>query len=152
MDMAKRKVEPGTIIQIDLTETEHTYARALKHPFIAVYDARTTEQMAPREIVSRPVLFVVSVYDRALNRWKSIGKAPLDPDELPIPDQFIQDILNPADCRIIDADGVTRNATSQECIGLEAAAVWDAEQLVGRIRDHYTGLKNVFLESLSLKK
>lgn len=57
-------------MRLDLGEGYHTYARELQHPFVAIYDARTIEPMEPGQIVARPPLFIVGVFDQAFNRWK----------------------------------------------------------------------------------
>ena len=64
---------------------------------------------------------------------------------------FIQDALNPRSFSI-DERGAFRPATKEECIGLECAAVWDPTHAEDRIRDHYLGRKNKWLESLKIKE
>jgi len=146
-----RKKKPGTIVLIDLGDGYHAYARELHHPFVAIYDTRTIEPMEPDQIISQPFLFILAVFDKAFIRWQKVGYVPLIPNELAVPDRFIQDVVNPGDCRIVDVDGWEHPATIEECIGLEAAAIWDSDEVEDRIRDHYAGRKNVWLESLKVK-
>ena len=151
--MPKRKPAPGTILKIPFDGPIHTYARVLRHPFIAVYDCKTSEDLTSMEgIVAQKVLFVVAVMDRAVTdgRWEVVGKVPLADGEIPIPDQFMQDMFNPNNCKIIDSSGNIREATIEECVGLERAAVWEAEHVEDRIRDHYKGRPNRWLESMKL--
>ncbi len=44
-----------------------------------------------------------------------------------------------------------RPATTGECIGLEAAAVWEAEHVEDRLRDHFAGQLNKWVEQLRAK-
>lgn len=147
-----RKKKPGTIVLIDLGEGYQVYARELQHPFEAVYDTRTIDPMEPEQIINRPSLFIVAVFDKAFRRWQKVGYALLRPNELTVPDRFIQDVINPEDCRIIDVSGEERPATIEECVGLEAAAIWDSDEVEDRVRDHYADRKNVWLESLKVKR
>lgn len=151
--MKRQRWKPGAFIEIPIDSDMHTYGRLLKHPFIAVYDHTSEQSDCVEEIANQPVLFVIPVMDRAIKngRWKIIGVAPCH-SEIPIPEQFMQDILNPNNCQIIDYLGNIRDATIEECEGMERAAVWDAKHVEERIRDHYAGRKNAYLESMKLKR
>ena len=149
--MARRK-KPGTIVRIELDDGHHTYARELEHPFVAVYDARTSEPLQPEQIIEHPALFIVGVFDKAFNRWKKIGYVPLRPNELAVPDRFIQDVANPANCRLVDINGNARPATIEECEGRESATIWDSDEVADRIRDHYAGRPNRLAELLKVKR
>jgi hypothetical protein len=153
--MKMPKWEVGAVIKIPFDDEAYTYGRILKHPFIAVYDCKTKDHLEDMDrITACPILFVVAVMDRAIKsgRWPIVGKAHLTKDEIEIPDQFMQDLFNPQECKIIDSSGTSRDATIDECEGLERAAVWEAEHVEGRIQDHYAGRKNIVLESLKLKR
>ena len=151
--MAKPKVKLGSVVKIKIDDKYHTYGRVLKTPFIAVYDFRTNEEIDNLTMItSKPVLFVIAVYNQAISRkWINIGNVPLKEHDTPIPDQFIQDV-DIQKCRIIDAQGKERVATIDECEGLECAAVWNAEHVEERLRDYYAGRKNVSLEHMKLKR
>lgn len=153
--MKRQKLEMGAFIRIPLDSETHTFGRILKSPFVAVYDCQSKDESAHGEqIAASPVLFVVAVMDRAVKtgRWQIIDRIPLEESEIRIPDQFMQDRFNPLKCRIIDSSGTSREATIEECEGLEPAAVWEAEHVEQRIRDHYAGRKNVYVESMKLKR
>jgi Immunity protein 26 len=150
-DKMARKKKPGTVVCIDLGNGFHTYARELQHPFVAVYDARTDETMQLDRIITQPTLFIVGVFDRAFKRWKEIGYIPLNSNELLLPDRFIQDVINPENCRIIDANGNERSATPQECERLESASIWDSDEIIDRINDYYDGRTSFWVESLKVK-
>jgi hypothetical protein len=149
-----RKGKPGDIVRIDIGDGRHTYGQLVTAPYVAVYDFPTTEQATdPAEVVGKPILFTVGVYDRAIGRrgWPVIGQAPPGSPGIAVPEQFMQDPFNPASLRIIDADGNMRPATYEECEGLEPCSVWEAEHVAGRIRDHYAGRPNVALEHMKLR-
>ncbi|HEX6683467.1 MAG TPA: Imm26 family immunity protein [Candidatus Limnocylindrales bacterium] len=149
--MARRPV-PGDIVRIDYAEDRHTYGQVLTTPYVGIYDLQATGDMNIGEIIAAPVLFVVAVYDRVVSRgWSSVGKAPDGAPRIAIPEYFMQDMFQPASCQIIDAQGNARPATPQECAGLERAAVWDAVHVEERLRDHYAGRPNAYLESLKLR-
>jgi len=44
-----------------------------------------------------------------------------------------------------------RKGTRKESQGLEAAAVWEPEHIEDRLRDHFDGKPNKWLESLRIK-
>ncbi len=153
--MRRQKIEPGAIVKIRIDDKTHTYARALSHPFVAIYDCRTEEDIDEiAEIISRPILFIVAVFDRAIRsgRWRIVGKVSSKEDAIQVPDRFMQNVLNPNDCQIIDARGSLRNATPEECEGLEREAIWEADHVQERIRDHYSGRKNIHLEYMKVKR
>ncbi|MGQ5640794.1 MULTISPECIES: hypothetical protein [unclassified Streptomyces] len=98
-------------------------------------------------------LFVVAVHKTAYStgRWGAIiGRAPKDALP-PIPVFFRQNVLNPADCVIVDADGSETKVAPEECVGLERSAVWSAEHIEKRIADHYAERPNQFVESMKVK-
>ena len=70
----------GAFVKIQLDEKYHTYARILGEASFAFYDIRTTEDNKDlKKIASRPILFIVAVYDDAITRgrWIKVGKLPL---------------------------------------------------------------------------
>jgi hypothetical protein len=117
----------------------------------AFYDSRATEELSIEHVITRPVLFFVAVMQYAIKGglWPIVGHAPLD-DQLKAPPCFIQDPLNLNNFEIYK-DGKIRKATKEECAGLECAAVWDPEHVEDRLKDHYAGRKNKWLESLGMK-
>ena len=142
----------GAIVKIPLGDGWHTYAQILPEADCVVFDARTKKDLAVSEVVSRPVLFRVGVYRHAFTRggWPKVGAAPLrDEFAKPVP-KFMQDILQPTSFSIY-LGGEIRPASRAECVGLERSAVWEPEHVESRIRDHYKGVPNVWVESLKLK-
>jgi hypothetical protein len=152
MRINKRRQLVGSVVRIDLGDGFHSYARALEEGLFAFYDSRTQEDLLLDEIVSRPVLFIVPVMGYAVSRghWTVIGSAPLDPALLNPPPRFMQDALNLKAFSLYEK-GKIRPATMEECIGLECEAVWDPSHVEDRIRDHYLGRANKWVESLRIK-
>jgi hypothetical protein len=146
-----RRASPGNIWKVPLSDGSHTFARELQHPFAAIYDARNLAENDTDRIAKRPVLFVVVVHDSTFREWIKVGSRPVEP-EIRIPDRFRQDIADPSNCRIVNADGVERAATIDECEGLEPQAVWETEHIDERIIAYYQGRPSEFVESLKLER
>lgn len=148
-----RNGTPGDIVRIDFDEQRHTYGQLLTDPYVAVYDLATDQDETDMaKVVTRPILFIVAVHDRAIGRaFPVVGRAPAGSAPPPVPEYFMQDMFNPRNCKIIDVEGNMREVTPQECVGLERAAVWEAEHVAERIRDHYAGRPNPHLESMKLR-
>jgi hypothetical protein len=83
--------------------------------------------------------------------WVVVGNAPLDDSLLNPPPRFIQDALRKDLFRIYEK-GQFSPATKEECIGLEREAVWDPTHAEDRLRDHYAGRKNKWVESLKIRR
>ena len=100
----------------------------------------------------RPILFYVAVMNRAIKekRWTVEGHSPLE-EGLQSPPRFIQDALNKKKFEIYE-HGRIRPATRQECLGLEREAVWEPEHVEDRIRDHYAGRPNKWVELLKIDR
>jgi hypothetical protein len=153
----KRKKYPkrvvGDIVSISLGDGFKTYSRVLNEAMFAFYDCRTEEQPPIDTIISSSILFKVAVMKYAVTRghWEIVGHAPLESALQNLPPKFMQDLHRPGKFRIYH-QGQIRPATLEECIGLECAAVWDPIHVEDRLRDHYTGRKNKWVESLKLRE
>lgn len=148
----RQKRTVGDVVKIDLGDGFYSFARVLADATFAVYDCRTQDDLVVDSIVSRPILFQVPVMDSAVKRgrWKILGSAPLE-EQLRVPaPRFMQDVLKPTSFSISQM-GKIRPATREECVGLECEAVWEAPHVEERIRDHYAGRKNYWVESLKIK-
>jgi Domain of unknown function (DUF4259)/Immunity protein 26 len=147
------KFEPGSVLRVDLDHQWHTYARIVTPtPKIAIHDCRVA---APEEdllaIVKTPVLFILAVGGRAdRGDWPKVGHVPLEMAPVPIPEQFMQDLVTGA-CRIVDDAFNAKPAKPEECIALERAAVWDPVDVVERIRDHYAGRPNKHMDYMKVQ-
>lgn len=146
---------PGAILEIDLGDGHNTYARFLSDIRLAVYDARSKGPTDPIQATSKPVLFVVHTWDKAIKdgRWPVVAELPLAEGEFSSIRSFTQDPVNPEECQILVQVGQrcdSHKATIEECEGLERSAVWAPEQLVRRIADHYSGVPNADLAATQL--
>ena len=147
----------GAVVRKSLDDG-HTTGRLLKKPWAAFYDFRTEEPDDDLErIVDHPALFTVATPTRLLSPgkwgdWEMIGSLPLGDEPSPPREQFMQDKLDPSQIRIIDDQGAIRDATFAEAEGLESAAVWDTVHIDDRLKDHYAGRPNKWLESMKLKR
>jgi len=84
-------------------------------------------------------------------RWAVVGHIALDEALMNPPPFFMQDALR-KDSFSLYQKGQIRPATKSECVGLERAAVWDPTHVEDRLRDHYAGRKNKWVESLKIRK
>jgi hypothetical protein len=152
----RQQFEPGAVLRVGLDDGTHTYARMLAHsPYLAVYDAcRSDDAVEVEQIVRSPVLFVVAVSAAAYRsgRWQRVGWVPPLVAAVAIPEFFLQDIFDPQQCQVVDHLGRERAATLEECVGLERSAVWAAEHIEERVRDHYQNRPNAHLEVMKLRQ
>lgn len=140
------KPDPGTIIKMPVGEY-YTYARALNYGDFAFYDIRTKEDiMDLNSIIAKPILFKAVVNYRGLMEgfWLPVGKLPLE-DHLK---NSIYYWAGPVDSNRfrISENEVIREATREECIGLEVYGVWDPIHIEQRFKDYYAGKENELMK------
>lgn len=139
--MAKKRWQPGAVVRKTIGTTTY-YGRLLEFPWAAFYDFRSQQPMKGlSEITSHSVAFMVAAHKDLVadGQWETIGVAPLEPSLRPPKAQAMIDVLDPEHCQIIDDEGNIREATREECEGLEPAAVWEPEHIVDRLEDHFAG-------------
>lgn len=141
----------GSVVQVPLGDGSHSYGQILAEADFAFFDIRSSGPITAAEVVNRPVLFRVAVMNHAVTsgRWPIVGSAPIRSDLQRPQQKFIQDKLNPNQFEIYFG-GQIRPASREECAGLEAAAVWEPEHVEDRLRDHFAGRSNKWLESLCI--
>ena len=136
-------LEPGTFVRIPLADGTFGYGRALEYSYIAFYDFRTTEPSSDLdEIEAKPLLFTQSVRLSSHERWAYLGKRDLLGDVAKPVVRFTQELADFRKCMIYDSTGMRRDATPEECIGLESASVWDMHHIEERILDHFMSRPN----------
>lgn len=149
--MKRQRRTIGAIVEVDLGDGHYTYARILDEASFAIYNLHSTSKVSDiTAIISRPILFIVAVYDYVITQgtWLKIGSAPLEEHLRILPMQFIQDALRPEFFSHYNPNtGEITPTTKEECRGLERAAVWDANHVVDRVRDHYAGKPCIWLKS-----
>jgi hypothetical protein len=150
--MPRQRRISGDVVRIDLGDGTHTYARVMAEACFAFYDSRTTADLDAPAVVASPVLFVVPVMDHAVTggRWPRVGNVPLEAALAEPPPLFIRDKINPAKFFLYRGGQMTP-ATRAECAGLECCAAWDPTHVEDRLRDHYAGRPNKWLESMRIK-
>jgi hypothetical protein len=142
----------GDVVQIDLDNGQMSFARVLRDPLIAFYDLIATEVPSIEQIVASPITFKLWVMRHALTAgiWPRIGHVELSP-ELREPTVFFKQDPLSGRLSIYLGDGVEVPATIEEASGLECAAVWDPEHIVDRLRDHFAGQPNKWVEMMKPK-
>ena len=66
--------------------------------------------------------------------------------------KFIQDILNPKNFKFYNPNtGEITPANREDLKGLECAAIWEANHVEDRLRDHFLDKPNVWVELLAIK-
>lgn len=130
----------------------YAYGRVLEEPDYAFYDVCSQGDLGPEEIAKREILFRVAAMKRAetSGRWSIIGYAPLEPVLQEPGRYFRQDALDPRKLWIY-VEGSEVPATWEECQSLERVAVWEPEHIEDRLRDHFAGRPNKWVESMRLK-
>ncbi len=138
----------GTLLRVPLDARWHAYAWTLPEVDFALFDLRADADVPVAEVVARPIAFRVGVNGSAYldGRWLRIGKV-IPPAVMlsPVP-KFIQDPISGA--YKIYLAGVIRPAKRVECVGLERCAVWAPEHVEDRLRDHFAGRSNKWVDSL----
>jgi immunity protein 26 of polymorphic toxin system len=150
--MSKKANKPGTFMRIPLADGSFGYGRILEPPHSAFYNYRTTNPDSDLDrIASKPVLFRIPVRYSGPRSWENIGWREIEAGLAQPIVQFTQDILNLQDCRIFDTAGNVRSATPEECVGLEAAAVWERHHVEERLLDFFMGRPNAAVEHLKVR-
>jgi hypothetical protein len=140
----------GAVLLVPLDKRWHAYAWTLPEADFAFFDLRSESQLPVEDVVTHRIAFRVSVHKSAwtTGRWLRVGKIDPPPGMLaPVP-TFIQDPMS--DRFSIYLLGAIRPATREECVGLERCAVWDPEHVEDRLRDHFAGVPNKWVQSMAL--
>ena len=131
--MSRPKVKLGDVFQIALPDGRFAYGRVYDDASVGIYSTITTQPYQP-PVGSRDFLFTVAIYSDILenHQWPIINHDPFAPDESHWPPPyFVRDVIG-GDYQIYHK-GVLRPAEPQEIVGLEEAAVYEADHIVDRI-------------------
>lgn len=152
--MARQKRTVGSILEIDIDGEYYAYAQILTEADCAFFDFKSDTKLKDIKILETvSILFIIAVYTNVITsgRWVKIGKLPIRPELLVKPMKFIQDFQKPTVFEFYDPNtGKISPANKNEIIGLERASVWADVHAEGRIRDHYNGIPNVWVERFKL--
>ena len=116
-------------------------AQMLKFPEIAFFDPLNPEKLLCRLWVH------TSAYSKG--RWRKIDKKP-------IPDYLAEEVPRFKKDHIsgkisIHINGNDYPASYNDCVNLECAAVWDANHVEDRLRDHCEDKENIWVKSMSIE-
>jgi len=149
----RRKV--GDVVSIPLEDNRVAFGWVLEEPLLAFFDYSCDTGAMPTidEIIRKPISFRVNVMNYAVTRgrWTVIGHAPVPEKLLQTPWFFKEDRFSGKLSLTQVGAGDEIPATPEQCKGLERAAVWDPEHVEDRLRDHFAGRPNIWVESLKLK-
>ncbi|MGH0346523.1 immunity 26/phosphotriesterase HocA family protein [Sinorhizobium meliloti] len=148
----KQALRQGDFLKIGMDDGTFCFARVLHEPYMAFYGLRSEDERPIDEVAQSKVLFKLAVMNRAVTsgRWRVIGNLPLE-EELRQPvKSFRQDPITKK--LSIYVNGADSPATPEACANLERAAVWDPEHVEDRLRDHFAGVPNKWVESLRFKE
>ena len=149
--MVERACE-GVVVAIPLGNGWFGLGRALTFPIIEFYDFQSKEIPKLSELSDKPVAFRVWVMRSALTgrRWKRLGRLPLKPTEAGKRWFFKQ---HPDGSLFRTRDGDEEIPASWEGVSeLERAAVWSPHHIEDRLRDHFSGRANKWVESLRARR
>ena len=142
----KKTPREGSLLRINLPDGMAVFARVLANAQVAVYSYRTTQDNSSvsQQIYDCPVLWILTVMKSAFepNRWRVVDFRPLEPALSKPVEYFIRDRITGEYSTYRSSDGHTRPSSSEYCKKLEAAAVWEPEQVEERIVDHFNGRPN----------
>jgi hypothetical protein len=159
---AQKNRAPGRVVCIDLGDGRCAYGRQLWSVNAEFYDHLGTmgESVDLLTLVEKPVAFTIFVTDRCFKRggrWVLLDAVPLlEREKQRLDVKFRQDVISGALSIVTRAcppsvQFSNRPATVEECDGLEQEAVWSPEHVEDRLRDHFDGLPNKWVESLRPK-
>lgn len=153
---ARANRAPGRVVRIDLGDGRCAYGRQLTGVIVEFYDrvGAAGEVVDLLELVVAPVVFRIWVMDSAFRRgnWELLDVVTLDQDEATRIHYFAkQDIRGRISVHwsnpVAGSSG-ERAASFEECRDMEIAAVWSREHVEDRLRDHFDGRPNKWVESL----
>ena len=141
----------GDIFAIPLgTEYGYAYCRHLDGALVEFFELTSPEILPADSVLHAGIAFAVWVMDKSFlsGAWPKIGSTEAVPKASPV--FFKQDPIS-KQLSLYQA-GRERSATLAECEGLENAAVWSANHIEDRLRDHFAGCPNKWVQSLKPKE
>lgn len=151
--MTRGKIKVGDVVQVSLGDGTYGYGYVLDEPLVAFLDHRDRGELKDfRDLVKKPAAFKIWVSNRPMKegRWPVVGHVEPNAEILQPVRFFKQDAISrKLSITYNGADEVP--ATADECRKLERAAVWEPEHVADRLRDHFEGRPNRWVESLRMK-
>jgi Immunity protein 26 len=148
--MTKQRLKIGSVVEIALGDENTAYGLFISREEMGFYNLldKGTKRTPVAAIVSTPFAFRIGVMHHAIKsgRWPIIGYTEIPPTISMPNSYFMQDAFT--DAFSIYRAGEITPASRAECLGLECAAGWDPEHVEDRLRDHFAGRPNVWVEQL----
>lgn len=153
--ISKKRAKEGALVRIDLKDGYDAFARVLTGAQVAFYAYRCPHDVLVDlpQIYGSDILFITAVMKYAFKTegWNVVDSRPLE-TSLSVPRHyFMKDILNGRFSIYQSPEGSIRESSLDECQGLEAAAVWDPHHIEDRLRDHFAGRPNKWLEVFTVQ-
>ncbi len=125
------------------------YCRYLDHLVTEFFDLQSQKLLPIEKVLAAKVLFIVWVSKSPFTSgaWPKIGH--LETGATPAPIFYKRDPISKR--LFLYQDGREKPATLAECQGLENAAIWSANHIEDRLRDHFAGRPNKWADSLKPK-
>ncbi|MBP2705022.1 hypothetical protein JOL79_14485 [Microbispora sp. RL4-1S] len=149
------------MVRIDLGDGRCAYGRQLTGVAVEFFDrvGAAGELVDLLELVTAPVAFTIWVADRAFRRsggWELLDAVTLSQEEASRTYRFAKQDAISRRLSIYTTDPVSGTygetpASLEECQGLERAAVWGVVHVEDRLRDHFDGRPNRWVESMRLR-
>jgi len=151
----RQKWTRGAVVAVPLGEEHFGFGQMLDQPEYAFFGLGRSQASLPTpdEVVAAPVLFRLWVMRQAHSsgRWPKMGQATITPELAERVPRFNQDPLRPSSI-VLTYGGVSGTPCDVEaCRDLERAAVWDADHVEDRLRDHFAGRENKWEKSLRVR-
>lgn len=149
----RRRRKEGQIVKILLGNHKFAVGIVLREPVISFFDKEFYEGDLI-SINNLPIAFTLMVMNDAVTsgRWEVVGNAEI-PERLKAPPMFWKKDDISGHLSVYHeieslAPHYERSANPKECEELEAAAVWEAVHVEDRLRDHFLGQPNKWVEQL----
>ena len=145
----RQRRRTGDFIIIRLDTSRFALGRVLEEPYVGFYDLElTSREVSLVDVDDARILFKLAVMNNTITagRWEVVGNRSLSEDLSVLPRLFRQDPIS-GELFIVEGEKEWP-ANREEVATLERAAVWSAEHVEDRLRDHFAGKPNVWVESL----
>ena len=146
-----KKQKRGDLIRIDIGGGKQFHAIALTPPLIAFLGDPREHHEAVTDALHGAVIFKVCVVDSAVKsgRWAVVGNIDLATvSALDGATLFKQDRISGRLTAYDAISGRENSISFDEADRLECAAVWSAEHIEDRLRDHLNGVPNKWWASM----
>lgn len=149
----EQPVAPGDYVSIPLPDGRLGFGRVLLYGLFGVYDQISEQPLVGSALHGRPIVFRVLLDQHAITswRWLVIGQQALDAAEI----EQANIVFGDATHRRIYAQGQWRQATVEECQGLEYPLWYDAEwiecHLVRMLLEDTSGRRHHMADTQALR-